>query len=85
MFKLNIIALSVLPIVLSLLLQGVAARGGVLASIINLPIKWLACLLGLWSVDDTNFRNWINKNSGKGKLILSNSMCILDPFYYMSM
>ena len=83
--KLNLIALFVLPIVVSLMLQKVAAKGSIIGSIIQLPIKGLALALGLWSVDDGNFVNWLNKNRGKGKIILSNSVSILDAFYYMSM
>jgi hypothetical protein len=42
-------------------------------------------LLGLWDVDDANLKKWGNINKGKGRIILSNSVTIIDAFYYMSM
>ena len=82
--KINVIALLIFPILLSLFLQDYLANIPVLGSLVALPINILNILLGLWGVDDSNFGNWVQKNRGKGKLILSNSLCILDPFYYMS-
>jgi hypothetical protein len=81
--KINIIALLIFPICFSLILQDYVANIPVIGSLVAIPIHLLTYLLGLWGTDDSNFSNWVQKNRGKGKLILSNSLCILDAFYYM--
>jgi hypothetical protein len=41
------------------LLQNLAAKNKILGQIIGLPLKFLCILLGLWSVDDGNFKNYL--------------------------
>ena len=81
--KINIIALLIFPICFSLILQDYVGNIPVVGSLVAIPIHILTYMLGLWETDDSNFSNWLQKNRGKGKLILSNSLCILDAFYYM--
>lgn len=81
--KINIIALLIFPICFSLILQDYVGNIPVVGSLVAIPIHLLTYMLGLWETDDSNFSNWVQKNRGKGKLILSNSLCILDAFYYM--
>lgn len=57
--KINIISLFILPILSSLLLQNLAVKNKILGQIIGLPLKFVSILLGLWSVDDGNFRNYL--------------------------
>ena len=40
-------------------------------------------LFSVYSIDDKNFINSINKSKpSEGKIILSNQLCFLDVFYY---
>jgi hypothetical protein len=82
--KVNLIALFSLPILISLLLQNYIKTPTFLVNLISLPLKLLNVIVGLWSVDDDNFMRWAKKGIGKGKVILSNQICIFDPIYYMA-
>jgi len=56
----------------------------VLGKLNRIPLKILASMIGIWGSDDSNFKKLIEKKQGKGSLILSNNLCILDIFYYLA-
>lgn len=69
---------------LSLLLHDSLAHAPIIGIFVRLPLHVLTVLLGLWGVDDTSFGNWLDRTKGHGKLILSNSVSVLDVFYYLA-
>jgi len=82
--KLHVIIIFLVPIVISLLIESFVGNIPVIGRINKIPLKILASMIGLWGSDDSNFKKLIEKRQGKGAIILSNSLCILDVFYFLA-
>jgi hypothetical protein len=72
------------PIDISLLLSDFVKNVPVLKDLNRLPMSLFCFFLGLGRADDTNFKRWFEKNRGNGGVLLSNSVSILDAFYFIA-